>query len=331
MHFHAGFARRDPKFCRFASRLVNLTEFPSPTRRPVCSCHAPDGMDGADAAVMTMTHWDDDMDDDGDGIRWMTYAELGRARGISTASATRLAFRRKWRRQAGNEGTARVAVPVSEARPPTDRQRGDRDVVRGDIRDDASHSVRALEAAVAALREQLEQANAAIAAERSRADRAEQGREGERARADALRDRLNAMQEQLADALAALQAAEAAGARADRAERDKERAEQIRDGEHARADAAAARADAADADRRAAQVRADAAEGRAQRAEDRTTELRDRLDATQAELAAARESEDRARAQAHAAQDEAAALRQAADVQRALGRWARLRLAWRGG
>jgi chromosome segregation ATPase len=36
--------------------------------------------------------------------------------------------------------------------------------------------------------------------ERVRADRAEQGREGERARADALRDRIEAMQEQLAEA-----------------------------------------------------------------------------------------------------------------------------------
>ena len=38
---------------------------------------------------------DDDRGDDGDDIRWMTYAELGQARGINTASATRLAFRRK--------------------------------------------------------------------------------------------------------------------------------------------------------------------------------------------------------------------------------------------
>ena len=51
-------------------------------------------------------------------VRWMTYAELGQARGISTASATRLTFRRKWRRQKGNDGIARVEVPVGEDRPP---------------------------------------------------------------------------------------------------------------------------------------------------------------------------------------------------------------------
>jgi hypothetical protein len=48
-------------------------------------------------------------------ITWMTYAELGRARGISPASAKRLAIRRHWRRHQGNDGTARVAVPVTEA------------------------------------------------------------------------------------------------------------------------------------------------------------------------------------------------------------------------
>jgi chromosome segregation ATPase len=97
--------------------------------------------------------------------RWMTYAELGRARGISTASATRLSFRRKWQRRAGNDGTARVAVPVDEARPHTDKTNHDeRDIAR---------LVSALEAAIAAssereeanaatisvLREQLEQSN----------------------------------------------------------------------------------------------------------------------------------------------------------------------------
>lgn len=56
-------------------------------------------------------------DPDGLSIRWLSYEELGRLRGISTASATRLAFRRRWRRQKGNDGTARVAVPVSEIAP----------------------------------------------------------------------------------------------------------------------------------------------------------------------------------------------------------------------
>jgi hypothetical protein len=72
-----------------------------------------------------MTTTGDAMDDDGDDdpadFRWMTYAEPGQARGISTASATRLAFRRKWRRQGGNDKTARVAVPIGETTPKADK------------------------------------------------------------------------------------------------------------------------------------------------------------------------------------------------------------------
>jgi outer membrane murein-binding lipoprotein Lpp len=52
-------------------------------------------------------------EDDGE-TRWLSYAELAKARGISKSSATRLAFRRRWARQIGNDGTARVAVPVRE-------------------------------------------------------------------------------------------------------------------------------------------------------------------------------------------------------------------------
>jgi hypothetical protein len=50
-------------------------------------------------------------------VTWMSYRELGESRGISAASAKRLALRRHWRRQQGNDGTARVAVPVTEAAP----------------------------------------------------------------------------------------------------------------------------------------------------------------------------------------------------------------------
>jgi hypothetical protein len=49
--------------------------------------------------------------------RWMTYRELGKARGISAASAARLAYRKEWQRQPGNDGAARVAVPLGEDQP----------------------------------------------------------------------------------------------------------------------------------------------------------------------------------------------------------------------
>jgi chromosome segregation ATPase len=148
------------------------------------------------------------MDADTDDVRWMTYAELGHARGISTASATRLAFRRKWRRQGGNDGIARVAVPAAEAQQRSDRTHDIGDDDRGDI----TRVVSALETAVASLTKRAEAAESradraeqAISTERERADRAEartdkaeQGRDAERTRADALRDQIEALRLKLA-------------------------------------------------------------------------------------------------------------------------------------
>lgn len=82
-------------------------------------------------------------DDTGD-IIWMSYAELGQRRGISAASAKRLAIRRQWRRHRGNDGTARVAVPVTELRVP--------DAITGDVPSDITPAIRAFETALAALR-----------------------------------------------------------------------------------------------------------------------------------------------------------------------------------
>jgi hypothetical protein len=56
------------------------------------------------------------MNDQGDGAepaRIMTYKELATALGIDEESAQRRAQRRKWRRMRGNDGKARVAVPLS--------------------------------------------------------------------------------------------------------------------------------------------------------------------------------------------------------------------------
>jgi hypothetical protein len=44
--------------------------------------------------------------------RLLTYAELADALGITTASAKRLAIRRRWAKQPGNDGRSRVVVPV---------------------------------------------------------------------------------------------------------------------------------------------------------------------------------------------------------------------------
>ena len=53
----------------------------------------------------------------GGDSRWMTYAELAQARGIKEPAAVRLVQRRGWERHQGNDGSARVAVPVAELRP----------------------------------------------------------------------------------------------------------------------------------------------------------------------------------------------------------------------
>ena len=153
-----------------------------------------------------------DPGDDPRDITWMSCAELGRSRGISTASAKRLSNRRRWRKQAGNDGTTRVAVPVVEA--------VSREAVSGDVPGDVPLHARALAALEDALTAANIRAEAALAladrtlaqladaharADRAetRAARAEAAIAGERQRTDLLRDRIDAMQAQIAAAEAA--------------------------------------------------------------------------------------------------------------------------------
>lgn len=133
---------------------------------------------------------------------------------------------------------------------------------------------------------------------RGQLDRSEQALVGERARADVLRDRLNAQ----------LMAAETTEARA-AALRDRLDAMQAQLAEaHSALQAAAEterRAVSAEASRETERGHADA--------------LRDRFEAMREQLTARQEVVDAAEA-----------IRQADDRRRALGRWARLRRAWRG-
>jgi hypothetical protein len=135
----------------------------------------------------------DIMRDDRDDVTWMTYAELGLARGISKESATRLSFRRKWRRQVGNDGIARVAVPTHEAKPQSDQAPDD----RGDDADDIFRRMTSMMEAILAklvvpLQEQLAYANArADAAER----RAEAQTEVTRLHMEAVIAELRAMEQ----------------------------------------------------------------------------------------------------------------------------------------
>jgi len=55
----------------------------------------------------------DDQGDNAEPVRIMTYKELATVLGVDEESAQRRTQRRKWRRMRGNDGKARVAVPLS--------------------------------------------------------------------------------------------------------------------------------------------------------------------------------------------------------------------------
>lgn len=48
----------------------------------------------------------------GDVVRWLTYQELADALGIGGDSARNLVRRKRWARQSGNDGLARIGVPI---------------------------------------------------------------------------------------------------------------------------------------------------------------------------------------------------------------------------
>jgi hypothetical protein len=124
--------------------------------------------------------------------RWMSFSELAATRRIATSSAIKLVKRRGWRCQMDNHGTMRALVPPEWSEPAPGREFDPGGLV--------THAINALEASVAALRERAEAAEQATQVERERADRAVQSRDGERQRANSLRDRIDALQADLAAA-----------------------------------------------------------------------------------------------------------------------------------
>lgn len=94
----------------------------------------------------------------------LTYAELGEKLSIKPASAKRLAQRRKWPRVIGNDGSARVRVPVEAV--PDDVPSDVIDDVQAVVIPDLSSRVAHLEGVLEGMRGELE-------AERKRADAAE--------------------------------------------------------------------------------------------------------------------------------------------------------------
>jgi hypothetical protein len=49
-----------------------------------------------------------------DAVTWMTYTEIAEAFGIGSDSARNLVRRKRWTRQMGNDGLARIGVPTDQ-------------------------------------------------------------------------------------------------------------------------------------------------------------------------------------------------------------------------
>ena len=84
--------------------------------------------------------------------RWMTYGQLAAARRISRSSAERLARRMKWSRLGGNDGFARVLVPVAFIEPAGDKGKDRPREGQGEA-PPGTHAAAAFQTAMAAVRE----------------------------------------------------------------------------------------------------------------------------------------------------------------------------------
>jgi hypothetical protein len=88
-----------------------------------------------------------DNQEDGDAdIRWLSYAQIAKIRGISRASAERIVRRAKWRRQVDNQGVTRAAVPLAYGEPER--------INPPDSQAEIPPGANSLQAAIDALREQ---------------------------------------------------------------------------------------------------------------------------------------------------------------------------------
>jgi hypothetical protein len=251
---------------------------------------------------------------------WLSYAELGRVRGIGRESAKKLALREGWRRIPGNDGSARVMVPREWLKPAREPSR---EHAREESREDG-YAINALQTAfttalaakdseIASMRGQLEGAAADRRAAEARADAAvtraeiaDADRRAAEMRAEAERARAKELDQKLA----------AEWTRGDKAERS---ADQFK----AAAQEALLAAETADRDRRVAEVARD--EERA-----RVDGLGGLLEATQLELAEQRALTDQADAARQEAAQAADELRRANEARKARGRLRRAWDGWRG-
>jgi hypothetical protein len=150
------------------------------------------------------------------GGRWLTYDELAEARNIRRAAAVRLTQRKNWPRQPGNDGRARVLVPLDwipdhgqdtgQDAPTAIRQDGLTDAALAAIRE--AHA-----GEVAALRGEIETLKVLADAKDARLVDAETRAERERLRAEGLQERLSGADRELAVAQHDAEAAQEAAAK----------------------------------------------------------------------------------------------------------------------
>jgi hypothetical protein len=117
---------------------------------------------------------------DPDESRWVSYAELATARGISRLSAERLVRKKRWPKRAGNDNTIRVLVPAHELTATADGRPSNRPDARSD--------------ALPALRDALDILRGQLAREVARADAAEAATVAAQTDARAARERLAEME-----------------------------------------------------------------------------------------------------------------------------------------
>ncbi len=120
----------------------------------------------------------------------LTYAELGEALGITANSAKRLARRRGWMKQPGNDGRARVSVPVERLVPrddPADDPEDVREDDPPDVPEDVPGVVAALERHVERLERDLDGAKGELDAAKRALEVALRERDEERAQSAVLR------------------------------------------------------------------------------------------------------------------------------------------------
>lgn len=253
-------------------------------------------------------------------VRWLTYAEIGDIRRIGRESAVKLVQRKRWRRVRGNDGEARIGVPLdwlTPAKPPSadipvKAPRNDPPSPPPDI----TRIVDAFGGAVASLTNRAEVAE-------KRAERAETEAADLRQTLDQARTAAQEAKAEAASQRALLKQA-ADGLTTERAAREAAEAEAVRvreDAEKVREAARTAQAEAAQLRKEAEQARAEAAEAI------KTAETLRAADKGQTTEAAAERA-----LQVASRIDEAQfrRLQEADEARRGLSLWGRLRTAWRG-